>query len=105
MTEDLVEIMARAIDPSSWRVMDRELAMAERRGPVADPEKFKAQISMCTARNVLRAIEGAGMKVVGRDATEEMIDAMGEAYETSDRGDPDIWQAAFDAALAFGGEE
>ena len=55
---------------------------------------------------VLRAIEGAGYKVVGREATEEMLDAMVTADHggTLGKRSSNEWQAAFDAAPTVGGE-
>ena len=52
----------------------------------------------------LRAIEGAGYKVVGREATEEMVNAIDYAILTGAIDDDQrIWQAAFDAAPTVGG--
>ena len=54
------------------------------------------------ARELLRAIEGAGYKVVGREATEEMLEAL-KSWDSE--GYAGIWDAAFDAAPTVGGGE
>ena len=52
----------------------------------------------------LRAIEGAGYKVVGREATGEMTAAMLENVVDQMGVEPSyLWQAAFDAAPTVGG--
>lgn len=50
----------------------------------------------------LRAIEGAGYKVVGREATEEMLEVL-KSWDSE--GYAGIWDAAFDAAPTVGGGE
>ncbi len=54
MSDDLIEAMARIIDPSSWRVMDGYLAqtLREDRGKRDDyrPDAFKHKESMAIGR-------------------------------------------------------
>ena len=78
---ELVEIVARA--------------MAERRVNF-HPDGFRQD-----ALAALRAIDGAGYKVVGREATEGMLEAL-KSWDSE--GYAGIWDAAFDAAPLRGGE-
>ena len=88
--DELVEIVARGLHARSFSIL----------GSMCDEwEDFKPD-----ALAALRAIEGAGMKVVGRGATGEMVNAIDYAILTGAIDDDQrIWQAAFDAAPAFGG--
>jgi hypothetical protein len=60
--EDVVERVARLLDPSSWRVMDGYLAEVKRkyRGENAgyDPAAFKHKESMAMARAVIASLAG-----------------------------------------------
>ena len=55
------------------------------------------------ARDFLRAIEGAGYKVVGRFPTDKMITAMNDTGHGSVWASLEIYKAAFDAAPTVGG--
>jgi len=113
---ELVEIVARVIDPGAWEVMDfaekkmREKYAGKDVGWPAD--QFKHKESMNLALAALRAIEGAGYKVVGREPSRQMWAASGDAVCDLQRrhiGNHDkiteaVWQAAFGAAPTVGGE-
>ncbi len=59
VSEELVEKVARIIDPSSWRVMDSYLADVKRKPNVGyDPDNFKDRKSLITARAILALING-----------------------------------------------
>lgn len=59
VSEELVERVARIIDPSSWRVMDSYLADVKRKPNVGyDPDNFKDKQSMADARAILDLING-----------------------------------------------
>lgn len=63
---ELVERMARMIDPSSWRVMDSYLAETKRKyqgqDAAYDPDTFKHKESMAKATEILTALERASPK-------------------------------------------
>ena len=67
-SDEAVEMVARIIAPSSWRVMDGYLADTKRKykgeNAAYDPESFKHKESMETARRVLSAIRAAAMEGV-----------------------------------------
>lgn len=73
MSDELIEAMARIIDPSSWRVMDGYLAqtLREDRGKRDDyrPDAFKHKQSMAIARALLPIIRAH------LEPTSEMVDA------------------------------
>lgn len=60
MSDELIEAMARIIDPSSWRVMDGYLAQMLRKYKGEhigyDPDAFKHKESMAIARALLPVI-------------------------------------------------
>ena len=60
VSDDLIEAMARIIDPSSWRVMDGYLAQMLRKYKGEhigyDPDAFKHKESMAIARALLPVI-------------------------------------------------
>ncbi len=60
MSDELIEAMARIIDPSSWRVMDGYLAQMLRKYKGEhigyDPDAFKHKESMAIARAILPVI-------------------------------------------------
>jgi hypothetical protein len=57
------EIVARIVDPSSWRVHDAELERVKRHHPHGgyDPDNFKDQRSLTRADEILAALSYAGM--------------------------------------------
>lgn len=73
MSDELIEAMARIIDPSSWRVMDGYLAQMLRKYKGEhigyDPDAFKHKESMAIARAVLPVIRAH------LEPTSEMVDA------------------------------
>ena len=74
MSDELIEAMARIIDPSSWRVMDGYLAqtLREDRGKRDDyrPDAFKHKESMAIARAILPVIRAH------LEPTSEMVEAV-----------------------------
>lgn len=88
MTDELVEIVARALcKEDGW-----------------NPDRFRnLNVFTPAALATLRAIEGAGYKVVGRDMTWPMRKAVLDATSFTQAPTTDtIWQAAFDAAPTVG---
>lgn len=73
MSDELIEAMARIIDPSSWRVMDGYLAQMLRKYKGEhigyDPDAFKHKESMAIARAILPVIRAH------LEPTSEMVDA------------------------------
>ena len=88
---ELVEIVARAITCRYGNDPD---------GGVGESKNWT--LYRFDALAALRAIEGAGYKVVGREATEEMLEAL-KSWDSE--GYAGIWDAAFDAAPTVGGGE
>ena len=74
MSDELIEAMARIIDPSSWRVMDGYLAqtLREDRGKRDDyrPDAFKHKESMAIARALIPVIRAH------LEPTSEMVQAV-----------------------------
>ncbi len=74
MSDDLIEAMARIIDPSSWRVMDGYLAQMLRKYKGEhigyDPESFKHKESMAIARALIPIIRAH------LEPTSEMVEAL-----------------------------
>ncbi len=72
-SDELIEAMARIIDPSSWRVMDGYLAQMLRKYKGEhigyDPDAFKHKESMAIARSLLPVIRAH------LEPTSEMVDA------------------------------
>ncbi len=73
MSDELIEAMARIIDPSSWRVMDGYLAQMLRKYKGEhigyDPDAFKHKESMAIARSLLPIIRAH------LEPTSEMVEA------------------------------
>ena len=73
-SDELIEAMARIIDPSSWRVMDGYLAQMLRKYKGEhigyDPDAFKHKESMAIARALLPVIRAH------LEPTSEMVDAV-----------------------------
>lgn len=81
MSDELIEAMARIIDPSSWRVMDGYLAQMLRKYKGEhigyDPDAFKHKGSMAIARALLPVIRDH------LEPTSEMVDAATGAFVTA----------------------
>ena len=75
--EKLVELIARAIAPRCWEVMDAELnrMLQKYKGQeVAYPsDQFQHKESMATARKALAAIEAAGVRLVPVEPSRHML--------------------------------
>ena len=73
-SDELIEAMARIIDPSSWRVMDGYLAQMLRKYKGEhigyDPDAFKHKESMAIARAIIPVIRAH------LEPTSEMVDAV-----------------------------
>ena len=73
VSDELIEAMARIIDPSSWRVMDGYLAQMLRKYKGEhigyDPDAFKHKESMAIARAILPVIRAH------LEPTSEMVEA------------------------------
>lgn len=73
VSDELIEAMARIIDPSSWRVMDGYLAQMLRKYKGEhigyDPDAFKHKESMAIARALIPVIRAH------LEPTSEMVDA------------------------------
>lgn len=86
MSDELIEAMARIIDPSSWRVMDGYLAqtLREDRGKRDDyrPDAFKHKESMAIARSLIPVIRAH------LEPTSEMLAIGNEAVDTCTKVDP-----------------
>ena len=54
--DEMVENVARIIDPDAWAVMDRYLGEVLRLGKAPDPDNFSDKKSMTKARDVIAAI-------------------------------------------------
>jgi len=74
VSDELIEAMARIIDPSSWRVMDGYLAQMLRKYKGEhigyDPDAFKHKESMAIARALLPVIRAH------LEPTSEMVEAV-----------------------------
>lgn len=77
--EALIEVMARAMAPRCWEVMDAELnRMLQRykRQNVTYPsDQFQHKESMAAARKALSALEVAGVRLVPVDPDDKMLAA------------------------------
>jgi hypothetical protein len=86
VSDELIEAMARIIDPSSWRVMDGYLAQMLRKYKGEhigyDPDAFKHKESMAIARAILPVIRAH------LEPTSEMLAIGNEAVDTCTKVDP-----------------
>ena len=99
MSDELIEAMARIIDPSSWRVMDGYLAQMLRKYKGEhigyDPDAFKHKESMAIARSLLPVIRAhlEPTSEMEEDGLEAMDEAIAEARKAA-RERNDIHEAA-----------
>ena len=92
MRDDVIETMARGLCEFAGYQPDEKMI-----GDLSPP------LGWMTFRNdalsLIRALESAGLKIVGREATEGMLDAL-KSWDSE--GYAGIWDAAFDAAPLYG---